>query len=115
MSKYTYFEESARDIAKEMSELLILKQKDYGPKNITQCPVGAEMGVLVRVYDKLSRLSNLLESGETPNNESLEDTWRDIVGYGLIGLMLHRGEFKLPMTPQEAANAKSKYWSKKSI
>lgn len=106
MSKYTYFDESVREIAKEMSELLILKQKDYGPKNIVQCPVGAETGVLVRVYDKLSRLSNLLKSGAEPNNESLEDTWKDIIGYGLIGLMLYRNDFELPMLPQELMREK---------
>lgn len=71
-------------------ELFIKKQKDYGPCNIADF---GEFGVLVRLNDKVRRLKNLLQKGESPSNESIEDTWMDVIGYGLIGLMLHRGEW----------------------
>jgi hypothetical protein len=42
----------------------------------------------VRLHDKISRLSNLLENNIDPNNESIEDTFLDIANYGMIGLMI---------------------------
>ena len=62
------------------------KQKDYGPKNISRFGV---RGLSVRLYDKVERLANLLmDREESPKNDSLEDTFKDIANYGIIGLML---------------------------
>ena len=78
-------------VAAECVRLLDKKQKDYGPKNITRFGV---RGVSVRLYDKVERLANLLmDRNESPQNESLEDTFRDITNYGLIGLMLLSDEW----------------------
>ena len=78
-------------IAAECVKLLDEKQKDYGPRNISR--FGAK-GLSVRLYDKVERLANLLlDRGELPKNESLEDTFKDIANYGLIGLMLLRDEW----------------------
>jgi|TARA_R110000823_G_scaffold305369_1_gene427428 hypothetical protein len=78
-------------IAAECVKLLDEKQKDYGPRNISR--FGAK-GLSVRLYDKVERLANLLlDRGELPKNESLEDTFKDIANYGLIGLMLLRNEW----------------------
>lgn len=94
------FNESANKIGQEVAELVISKQKDYGPKNILNCPVGVYTGILVRMYDKFARLNNLLDNNKGPNNETIEDTWKDIMGYALIGLMIQRGEFELPIKEQ---------------
>ena len=78
-------------IAAECVGLLDDKQKDYGPGNISRFGV---KGLSVRLYDKVERLANLLvDRNESPKNESLEDTFKDIANYGLIGLMLLRDEW----------------------
>lgn len=66
------------------------KQHDYGPENISKF---GEAGVVIRLYDKVARLINLSRRDEKPSNEAVEDTWRDVLGYGVIGLMCHRGEW----------------------
>lgn len=91
------FPDAAHAAAKEVADLVIRKQKDYGPDNILKCPVGPELGIVVRLYDKLARLANLIQSGQTPSNESLRDTADDIIGYGLVLKMVQDGTFTLPM------------------
>ena len=58
------------------------KQRDYGSGNISDF---GEMGVLIRLNDKINRLKNLLNTQTSINFESLSDTWDDIANYGLIG------------------------------
>ena len=78
-------------VAAECVRLRDEKQKDYGPGNISRFGV---KGLSVRLYDKVERLANLLvDRNESPKNESLEDTFKDIANYGLIGLMLLRDEW----------------------
>ena len=68
--------------------LLIKKHLDYGPRNIADF---GELGVLVRLNDKVQRLRHILASGKQPANEAIEDTWRDIANYGLIGYLVRMG------------------------
>lgn len=91
------FDEAALEAALEISRLVVKKQHDYGPDNILKCPIGAELGIAVRLHDKLARLSNLVQSGVTPENESLIDTADDIIGYGLVLKMVLEGSFTLPL------------------
>lgn len=88
------FNAAAEQIANECVGLMISKQKDYGKDNILDF---GEYGVLVRMNDKFQRLKNLNKSGKEPNNESIEDTLKDIANYAIISLMLRRGQFELPM------------------
>lgn len=67
------------------------KQRDYGSSNIAAF---GEYGVMVRVWDKVSRLRNLLQNVKDPANESVEDTWLDLANYAIIGLMCRRGEWR---------------------
>ena len=71
-----------------LAELLIKKQKDYGPKNISLAPGGPLNGLRVRMFDKLARINNLLETGATPENESLRDSFMDIANYAIIAMMV---------------------------
>lgn len=75
-------------LALENVALLDRKQRDYSSSNISEF---GEYGVMVRQFDKISRLKNLLRNVAEPNNESIEDTWLDIANYGLIGQLLRRG------------------------
>ena len=52
---------------------------------------------MVRLWDKINRLRNLIWNSYRPKNESVVDTFNDIAGYAIIGLMLDRGWFELPM------------------
>lgn len=67
-------------------ELLVLlrKQADYGPNNIARCPVGPVNGLVVRLYDKISRLAHLTRNDTAAHNEPLVDTGLDIANYGTI-------------------------------
>ncbi len=78
----------------DLRALMVRKQCDYGPGNI----LGAgELGLWVRVNDKLARLDNLLRVGKRPANESIEDSWADTVNYCIIAIMLGRRTFTLPL------------------
>lgn len=84
----------AAQIAKELLEVLYAKHKDYGPMNIAGAPGGAMNGLRVRMYDKLARLNNLVDTGDTPNYESIEDTLLDLANYAIIGLLVQRGQWE---------------------
>jgi len=71
-----------------LAELLIKKQKDYGPKNISDSPGGPLNGLRVRMFDKLARINNLVETGVSPQNESLRDSFMDIANYAIIAMMV---------------------------
>ena len=79
----------------ECVQLFDTKQMDYGSTNIAAC---GEMGIAVRLQDKVSRMQNLLHKelkGESSiNHESLEDTFKDAANYAMIGLLLKRGLWK---------------------
>ena len=91
------FNEAAEKAAKEVADLVIRKQRDYGPKNIMNSVVTPELSIAVRLNDKLARLANLVQSGATPENESLKDTADDIIGYGIVLKMVLEGTFELPL------------------
>lgn len=75
-------------------DTVVSKQRDYGKENITRF---GQYGLAVRVHDKLARLEHLLATGTAPNHESLGDTVLDLVGYSVLGLLLARGWFDLPL------------------
>ena len=80
--------------AEEMVALLVRKQRDYGHNNILEF---GHVGLMIRLCDKLARLNTLLDSGAEPSNESLIDTWMDIVGYSVISEMLFMNTFSLDL------------------
>ena len=84
------FEQACRDVATTIVTTVISKQHDYGHDNILAF---REQGIVVRLWDKVSRLKNLIGSKGLPQNESIEDTFMDIAGYAIIGLMLANGTF----------------------
>lgn len=73
-----------------MYHVFCTKQADYGPNNIASA---GDVGVVVRMGDKMSRLRNLygLTSAGLPSivvhNESIEDSFIDIANYGVIARM----------------------------
>lgn len=91
------FDSAVHQVADEVANTVIKKNHDYGSKNIMSCPVGPEVGLIVRLFDKLHRLANLYKRGDIPSNESLRETWLDVAGYGQIGMMVCDKTFELPM------------------
>ena len=77
----------------ELQDLLMSKHNDYGPKNIADAPGGAINGLRVRMHDKLARINNLYDSNSNPNHESLEDSFKDMANYAIIGLLVLRGKW----------------------
>lgn len=73
---------------------LIRKQHDYGHENISRF---GRHGLLVRVHDKIARLNNLISRESSAKNESLCDTYVDIVGYSAIGVMWENNWFHLDL------------------
>ena len=68
--------------------LLVRKHSDYGPKNIAHSPGGALNGIRVRMWDKVARINNLLDSRVSPSNESLRDSFIDLLNYSAIAIMV---------------------------
>ena len=78
-------------ITEEMKALLKRKNEMYGDGNIDE--IGEE-GIIIRIKEKIERLKHLLTIKENPPEEPIEDTWKDIIGYGIIGLMVNRKKWK---------------------
>ena len=71
--------------------LLIKKHHDYGPKNISLSPGGPLNGLRVRIWDKVARINNLIDSNVNPSNESLRDSFIDLLNYSAIAMMVLDG------------------------
>lgn len=84
------------DLTTKARELMKCKNADYAGKsgnepfaNFTRCEAmgicTTEAGMLVRLTDKLSRLSSFVEAGAFQvKDESLEDTCVDIINYAIL-------------------------------
>jgi hypothetical protein len=68
--------------------LLIRKHHDYGPKNVAHSPGGPLNGLRVRMWDKVARINNLVDSKVSPSNESLRDSFLDLLNYSAIAIMV---------------------------
>jgi len=73
--------------------LLITKHHDYGPLNIARSPGGPINGLRVRMWDKVARINNLVDSKVKPSNESLRDSFMDLLNYSAIAIMVLDGKW----------------------
>lgn len=87
------FEEDALGVYDSAYHVLLLKHRDYGPKNIAQSPGGSLNGLRVRMWDKTARINNLIDTGATPENESLRDSFLDLMNYAAIALLVIDGNW----------------------
>jgi len=89
------FDEACQIIATQIAYVVISKQHDYGHDNILGF---GDKGLVVRMWDKVSRLKNLIWNGSgIAKHESIQDTFIDIAGYAIIGLMLEKEWFTLEL------------------
>lgn len=94
-----YSEASTAHTLDKVIATVIAKQHDYGHANILSWE---HLGLAVRITDKLMRMLNLearqqQDPTSNPIHESIEDTWMDMLGYCIIGIMLHYEVFTLPL------------------
>lgn len=76
-----------KDICEALTELYAKKNADYGD-SFANLRREVPNAILVRIYDKYSRLKNLLNGGEQlVNDESIEDTLSDLANYCLLELV----------------------------
>jgi len=74
--------------------LLLKKHEAYGPTNISQAPGGPENGLRVRMHDKMARLNHIIDNPEVDvNDESLEDTLKDLLNYCAIFIMVRKNQW----------------------
>lgn len=91
------YEQAVRKLGADIAELCILKHKAYGTKNLINTPFKPRTVIAVRLYEKVARMANLIESGYQPEEESYLDTLKDIIGYSMAALMIEQNTFTLPM------------------
>ena len=82
-----------RPRAKQLVGFLAEKQNAYGYENILRFGL---TGLLVRCHDKVARMENLTGRYD-PEWEPLADTFKDLTGYAIIGIMLDFDTFTLPL------------------
>ncbi len=86
--------EMGKELLKEAIDLAVVldgKNADYSSANISKFGL---FGIVVRLSDKLERLTNLLDKKDDIKNEPIEDTCLDIAGYGLIAKIVARKGWK---------------------
>lgn len=77
-------------IGTEIVALLLKKNADYG-QSAWQPPLLApeqapDVGIRVRMSDKIQRLQRLLAGNTAEVNESIADSFRDLAGYAILWL-----------------------------
>jgi hypothetical protein len=87
-SNNSEFEDAVQQKFQHAKSVLLQKHRDYGPKNISQSPGGPINGLRVRMWDKMARINNLVDSGATPENESLKDSFLDLANYAIIAMLV---------------------------
>ena len=73
--------------------LLISKHHDYGPLNIARSPGGPINGLRVPMWDKIARINHLVDNNSAPQNESLRDSFMDLLNYSAIAIMVLDGNW----------------------
>lgn len=85
----------------EMRDLHVKKAADYGvgADPLANCRASAELGIppwqgtMVRALDKVTRIKSFIANGKL-ENESVEDSLKDLAAYALIALVLFQEERK---------------------
>lgn len=86
-----HLDEAFEQVSAELLATFLKKHKDYGKGNIISIK---ELGIAFRISEKGERLKNLLMTENTPENETIEDSWTDIGVYAIIGILFRRGWFE---------------------
>lgn len=101
--KYPQINKEFQKIQIEQYSLFCKKMLSYGKNNIS---MGGNLknkedkylsltSIWIRCSDKINRLKNLLiNKNDNPlDNESIEDSWKDLANYGIIALLVERNKW----------------------
>lgn len=91
-------EKESVKVLRECIELQLKKAQDYqNPNSNVKQAMHYRRGV-DSIFDimtgKMLRIQSLLESGTTPNNESLEDSFVDLINYASFAVSYMRGKME---------------------
>jgi hypothetical protein len=100
--EYPTIYEGYKQIIEEQFELFSRKHLDYGMSNIsagTQLSNQDEKefaltGLWYRISDKVNRWKNIMISRRKTNNETMIDTYQDLVNYGIIAQLVEKDKWK---------------------
>jgi hypothetical protein len=100
---YPQMTDEFKKIYMEQYDLFCAKMSNYGKGNIMlggdvsneEDRILALKGITIRLNDKTNRLINLLlKNKENVVNESVIDTFQDIINYGIIAMIIERQKWK---------------------
>lgn len=88
--------EKFREITEEIATLYEMKDKAYGNSFGSTYEKLGIISAVTRISDKYNRLCNLATNADVDNlGESIEDTLKDMVAYGVMTLIELRDEKKV--------------------
>lgn len=88
------YDEGIFIITTALSLMSISKHKKYGKENIRKF---GDKGIYMRAWDKIMRLEQHIFKGVDLGKESALDSWADLAGYSVIGVMTEKGWYELPL------------------
>jgi hypothetical protein len=102
-SQYPTIAENFKKIQQEQYQLFASKMLSYGRGNIS---LGGDLrnkedkqlsltSIWIRISDKVNRLKNMVVKNQSNplEDESIEDTWKDISNYCLIALIIGKDKW----------------------
>ena len=94
----TTFEE----ILVKMNDLYTKKNSDYGNSFDDTCDKFGLTAALIRMYDKLNRLSTIIGKAYTTEvDESFKDTLLDLANYAVLTLLYYNNKYELTVGTNE--------------
>jgi len=87
------FVNEAENITREVIDLLVRKGKDYGDEPLKKFGL---RGIVMRLHSKIERATTIYFKNEGQNSvsdETTEDTFKDIIGYGILALLMQKGYY----------------------
>ncbi|WP_028125590.1 nucleotide modification associated domain-containing protein [Eremococcus coleocola] len=82
-----------REILDKMHQTYITKKGDYGNSFSQTYQKFGQIAALVRLWDKMNRLSNLYDKDPQVANESVLDTLYDLANYAVLTIMEMEGDY----------------------
>ena len=98
MAEQQSLDQAFDQVCKDFLQMFLKKHKDYGKGNILSVK---ELGIALRISEKIERIKHLLSSSQSPANESVDETWIDIGVYAVIAMLLRKGWFENLDVPKE--------------
>lgn len=100
--EYPIIYDGYMDIVEQQLELFSKKHLDYGMGNIS---AGTSLenedersfaltGLWYRISDKINRWKNMIITERDPQNETIIDTFQDLVNYGIIAQLVSNNKWK---------------------